>query len=205
MAEGLTRNLEGFVRFINVAAAWSGRFLDMAKMALAAQMPRQTVMRFFEILEDCLLVKKIPAFAKSSSRRLLQHPKFYFFDVGVLNGLLGNFHVSEDRLGWLFEHFIGNMLENEASARDEMIQLSTFRTEHGAEVDYILEINRTIIALEIKARRMISRPDLRGLKNFGEYYGKPHRTMVLYLGDYRQEIDGVEIWPWQKGIKAIFD
>jgi len=30
-------------------------------------------------------------------RRLIQHPKHYFFDVGVLNGALGNFRPSPDR------------------------------------------------------------------------------------------------------------
>ena len=65
-AEALTRNLEGFARFLHVAGAWSGTFLDLAKMAAAAQVPRQTTVRHFEILEDCLIAQRCEPFARST-------------------------------------------------------------------------------------------------------------------------------------------
>ena len=49
--------------------------------------------------------------------KLIQHPKFFFFDVGALNGLIGNFTVSSDRIGMLFEHFIFNQITEFASSR----------------------------------------------------------------------------------------
>ena len=109
-AEALTRNIEGFSRFLMVAASKSGEFLDFAKLGSQASISQKTSSRFFEILEDTLIVTRLQPFAKSETRRLIQHPKFYFFDVGVLNGLLGNFTVSEDRKGLLFEHFIVNQI-----------------------------------------------------------------------------------------------
>ncbi len=36
-AEALTRNLEGFSRFLNIAASWSGDFVDFSKMASLAE------------------------------------------------------------------------------------------------------------------------------------------------------------------------
>ena len=202
-AESLSRSLEGFARFLTAIADWAGAHLDLAKVAQAAQVPRQSAGRWFEVLEDTLLVLRSDSFAKSATRRLVQHPKFYFFDVGVLNGLLGNFTASPDRVGMLFEHLVYTQLVHSAAAFDETIKVSTFRTEHGAEVDFIVERGRDLFAIETKASRTVSAVDLRGLGRFADYAGRKHRPMVWYLGRERKRIEGVDILPWQQGLKAI--
>lgn len=203
-AENLARNLEGFARFLRVAAEWSGQFLDLAKVASSSQIPRQTAVRFFEVLEDCLIVRRAEPFGKSARRRLVQHPRFYFFDGGALNGLLGNFQVSADRLGRSFEHFLFNQLHDEAAARDRDILLTNYRTEHGAEVDFILERGSEVWAIEIKASKSVRTGDLGGLRSFREFYGKRHRAWILYLGTARKSLDGVELWPWKEGLRELF-
>ncbi len=202
-AEALTRSLEGFARFIQVTAEYSGKFLDVAKLATAAQAARQSVTRWLEVLEDTLLVRRISSFAKSATRRLVQHPKLFYFDVGVINGLLGNFGVSADRMGLLFEHLVAQQLFDGAAALDLSIRVSTFRTEHGAEVDFIVEHSGETWAVEIKASRSVSPADLRGLKSFADFYGKKHRSAVWYWGAHRRRIDGVDVLPWQEGLKDM--
>jgi len=202
-AEALTRNLEGFARFLSVCAEYAGRFLDLAKLAADAQIARQSAVRYFEVLEDCLIVQRLAPFAKSARRRLVQHPRYYFFDPGVLNGLLGNFKVSPDRIGNLFEHLIFTQIAHSALALDKQINLSSYRTEHGAEVDFIVTSNGETLAIESKASRNVGRSDLRGLDSFAEYYGKPHRSMVFYLGAERRKMGRVEVLPWQDGLREI--
>lgn len=202
-AEALTRNLEGFARFLSVCAGYAGRFLDLSKLAADAQIARQSAVRYFEVLEDCLIVQRLLPFAKSARRRLVQHPRYYFFDPGVLNGLLGNFKVSPDRIGNLFEHLVSSQIVHSASAIDKRINLSSYRTEHGAEVDFIVTSNGETFAIESKASRNVGKSDLRGLESFAEYYGKPHRAMLFYLGTHRRKIGLVEIFPWQEGLKEI--
>jgi len=202
-AEALTRNLEGFARFLSVCAEYAGRFLDLAKLATDAQIARQSAVRYFEVLEDCLIVQRLAPFAKSARRRLVQHPRYYFFDPGVLNGLLGNFKVSPDRIGNLFEHLIFTQIAHSALALDKRINISSYRTEHGAEVDFIVTSNGETLAIESKASRNVGRSDLRGLNSFAEYYGKPHRSMVFYLGAERRKMGRVEVLPWQEGLREI--
>ena len=203
-AENLARNLEGFARFLQHTAEWSGRFLDLTKLASASQVARQSVVRFFEVLEDCLLVRRLEPFGKSLTRRLIQHPRFYFFDVGVLNGLLGNFTVSGDRRGLLFEHLVVNQILHEAAAQDRDIRLSAYRTEHGAEVDVVLEIRGDVHAIEIKASKTVGAGDLRGLQSFRKYYGRKHRAWLLYAGETRKTVQGVDVRPWQTGLHELF-
>ncbi|MBI3183463.1 MAG: ATP-binding protein [Myxococcales bacterium] len=202
-AEALARAIEGFARFITAAAEWSGQFLDIAKLATVALAPRNSVSRWIEVLEDTLLVRRIGAFAKSATRRLVQHPKLFFFDVGVLNGLLNNFEVSADRIGALFEHLVCQQLFDGAAAVDEPIRVSTFRTEHGAEVDFIAELRRQIWAIELKASTSVSPADLSGLARFGDYLGGSHRSRVWYLGPDRRKVAGVDVLPWQQGLREL--
>ena len=182
-AESLSRNLEGFARMLGVVGTWAGRHLDLSKIAHAAQVPRQTAVRYFEILEDTLIVHRAEPLTRSLSRRLVRHPKFYFFDVGVRNGLLGAFEASPDRVGTLFEHLVFTQILASAAARDVDVRVSSFRTEHGAEVDFIVDTGREVTALEIKASHHVAPADLRGLRQFAAAYGAGHRPLVLYLGN----------------------
>ena len=202
-AEALTRNIEGFSRFLFVVAAEAGKFLDIAKLAQEAGIPRQTAVRFFEVLEDTLVVRRCDSFRKSLRKRLVQSPRFFFFDTGVLNGLLNNFSVSGDRIGTLFEHLIFNQLCDSATAKDQSIRISSYRTEHGAEVDFIVELDEKVIALEVKASLNVGRSDLTGLKNFAAFFGKKHEAVVAYLGTSSRVIEGVRVEPWQKFFKDI--
>lgn len=82
-AEALTKNLEGFTRFLFKIAADSSKYLDLTKISKMVAVPRQTTQRYFEILEDTLLAYRLEAFAKSEKRRLIQHPRFFiFYPVG---------------------------------------------------------------------------------------------------------------------------
>ena len=203
-AENLARNLEGFTRFLHVAAEGSGRFLDLAKLSSAAQIPRQSAVRFFEVLEDCLLVHRIDSFGGGLTRKLVKHPRYYFFDTGVLNGLLGSFEASADRIGSLFENLVVMQIRHTAEALDLPVRLTTYRTEHGAEVDVVVECGREIWAIEIKSARSLPSPDLRGFTSFSETLGKPHQAAIFYNGDQHRRIRNVNVWPWQEGISKMF-
>lgn len=202
-AEALSKDLEGFSRFLFLAAQASGQFLDLTKLSSEAQVARTSAIRYFEILEDTLIVNRCPSFSKIPRKRLVKHPKFYFFDTGVLNALLGNFEASNDRKGFLFEHLFFNQLLSSAKAQDMEIQISTYRTEHGAEVDFIVEFKKETWAIELKASHQVGPSDFRGLQNFSEFYRKSHRQAIAYLGEVKKKSDGVLVYPWQDLLKEM--
>ncbi|MBI2345584.1 MAG: ATP-binding protein [Deltaproteobacteria bacterium] len=202
-AEALTRNIEGFSRFLFVAAACSGQFLDLTKLASEGQIARQSAMRYFEILEDTLIVNRCEAFAHTVRQRLIRHPKYYFFDTGVLNALLGNFGVSADRKGLLFEHLFFNQLIAGVAAADIDCRISTYRTQHGVEVDFIFEHSNRTWAIECKASTNVGPADLRGLRHFAADYRRPLRTIVAYLGTVEKQIEDVAILPWQTALREM--
>lgn len=197
-AEALTRNVEGFARFLRAAAAGSGQFIDQSRLAREASVTRATLQRYYEILEDTLLAYRIDAFAKSERRRLIQHPRYFLFDVGVYNALVGNFQASGDRIGRLFEHFLVSQIFATAHAFDVDVRVSSYRTEHGAEVDLILEACGETWAIEAKASRSLGPSDLTGLRSFAEFFGKPHRRLIAYFGPHPRTLGDVEALPYRK-------
>jgi predicted AAA+ superfamily ATPase len=205
-AEALTKQIEGFARFLLVAASKSGEFLDFAKIGTLAAINQKTSSRFFEILEDTLLVHRLDAYATNETRRLVRHPKFYFFDNGVLNGLLKNFTLSEDRKGFLFEHFIVNQIITSNLIAGEPARLSTYRTEAGSEVDLIIERDDDVLAVEIKSAARVSPGDFSGLRSFSEWQGKKRtRQILLYTGQNAYCEGTVEVLPWKKALEEIAD
>jgi predicted AAA+ superfamily ATPase len=205
-AEALTKQIEGFARFLLVAASKSGEFLDFAKVGTLAAINQKTSARFFEILEDTLIVSRLDAYATNETRRLVKHPKFYFFDNGVLNGLLKNFTLSEDRKGFLFEHFIVNQIITSNLASGEPARLSTYRTEAGSEVDLIIEKDGEALAVEIKSAPRVSSSDCSGLRSFTAGQGKKKtREILLYAGSQAYREGSTEVLPWRKALGEISD
>lgn len=202
-AEALTRNLEGFSRFFDVVVAQSGSFIDFTKLASLAAIERMSARRYFDVLVDTLVLNPVDPFTKSRGRRLVQHPRHFLFDVGVLNGALRNFEPSADRSGALLEHLTLQLLLSEAKSRDVDIRVSTYRTEAGAEVDFIVEHGADVVAVEVKASRRIGPSDLRGLTSFARFIGKPHGAIVLYLGDRELHFDAVRALPFEQGVRYL--
>ena len=202
-SEALTRNLEGFARFLKIAGASSGHFTDMTRLASEAGINRVTAGRFFEILEDTLIFNTCEPFAKSERKRLVQHPKRYAFDCGILNALLSNFQPSADRKGPLFENLIFNQIRIAAAARDLECRISTYRTENHAEIDFIVELEGKVFAIEAKASANLGASDLRGFQSFRNFYAKPHTPMIFYTGVHSQRIHEVDAFPWQEGLKEM--
>ena len=92
-------------------------------------------------------------------------------------------------------------LRRNSLASDREIRISSCRTEHGAEVDFIVETGKATWAVEVKASRSIGKHDLRGLKRFREFHGKGCGAVLLHLGTVEKAVDGIEVLPWQIGLE----
>jgi Predicted ATPase (AAA+ superfamily) len=193
-AEALSRNLEGFSRFLNVAAACSGQSLDFSKLSQRARLSRTGTVRYFEALDDTLLVYRLAPFPEAKDADMVKHPRYYFFDPGVLNGLLGAFTASLDRVGALFEHLVVSQLWATASAYDRDLALHTFRTRGGLEVDFIARFHHTLWAIEAKATARVTDRDAAPLIAAKAYLPKNARpVIVIPSGPPRRLACGVEV------------
>ena len=85
--EGFARNLAAFARFLEAASFSQGSVLNMAAVARESAVNAKVAEDYFSILEDLLIAVRLPVFAKRAKRRVVAHPKFYFFDAGVFQAI----------------------------------------------------------------------------------------------------------------------
>ena len=137
---------------------------------------------------------RLDPFPEAKNADLVKHPRFYFFDPGVLNGVLGGFVASADRVGALFEHLVASQLHATAAAKDQDLTLHTFRTRGGLEVDFIVRFGQTLWAIEAKAIDHPSDRDAASLLSAKAYLPKGIRlAIVVPQGQRRKLAKGVEV------------
>ncbi|MDM7918277.1 MAG: ATP-binding protein, partial [Methanosarcina sp.] len=170
-AEGIVREIGPFAQFLDIAAANDGEIVNFSNIARVCSLSSKTVQQYYQILEDTFLAFKLSAWNKSERRRLVSHPRYYFFDTGVTNALA---HTLSEQLnpqirGRRFEQFVICQLMSYIHYNRLDIQLYYWRTNHGAEVDLLLCKGLHIIcAIEIKSSKNIAGENLSGLKSFIE-------------------------------------
>ena len=184
--------IQGFARFLMTLAAASGRILDLSKLANQAKVSRTSCVRYVEILEDTLIAQRVTSFHQAESADTVRHSKLYFFDVGVLNGLLNNFSIEGERKGLLFEHAVYAQLRNSAMAHDVPIEIQYFRTRHGVEVDFIVTLRGRVWAIEAKSGE-VAPHDLNGVIAFRQYFPEVYQCVVVNLTGPKRVRDGVII------------
>ncbi len=201
-AEGLTRNIPAFSRFLEVAALCNGQILNYTKIANDAQVARTTVQEYFSILKDTLLAFELPAWGKSAKRKATVTSKLYFFDVGVARFLQGRRHLTDvsPELGEAFESYIFHELRTYLDYRGGG-DLRYWRSTSGFEVDFILD---EAVAVEVKGAHHVSPRDLRGLRALREE-GKMRRYLLVCREETPLMMDGVEVLPWQEFLSLLWD
>lgn len=198
-AEALVRNLGGFARFLDVAAAQCGELLNAAAVGREAALASRTVHEYFQILEDTLLGFRLEAWRRSVRKRLVTHPRFYLFDTGVTNALNRRLTSAPDPVtrGRLFEQWLVLECRRLLDYARSEAQIFFWRTNHGAEVDLLLEKHgRILAAAEVKSGARVSGADLEGLRSFAEEYPEVPRFVVT-PGAEPQRLQGVLVTHWR--------
>lgn len=201
--EGLTRNLENFARFLESASFSQGGPLNMSAVARDCGVKHKLVTSYFEILDDLLIAYQLPPFTRHSKRRLVAHPKFYFFDTGIFRIIRpqGPLDISEMIDGPALETLF---LQNLRAINDYFelaYKLYYWRTSDGLEVDFIAYGQNGMHAFEIKRSNKWSESDLSGLKVLRNDYPMA-QCYLIYLGNKVEYFRDIKILPLQQ---ALFD
>lgn len=202
-AEALVRDIGGHARLLDHVAIASGNVLNLHSLCKHAEVPYETARRYLEVLEDTLLVHRIPAWSGSARQTLISHPRLYLFDLGVRNALLHRplDRVLPDDRGLLLEHLVANELLRVCRAHG--VEVFHYRTRHGTEVDFVLRLGDEIWAIEVKAARDLASADLRGVHAFAAAEPGCKRKLVLFGGRHAQKRDGVEAIPVQDFLTTL--
>ena len=195
-AEALTRNVPAFSRFLKIASLSNGELINYQNIASECGVSAPTVKEYFQILEDTLVGKQLPAFRKRAKRRLIGAPKFYFFDIGIVAYLThrGKVEQSSELFGRALEHFIFMEISAHSSYSELNYPIAYWKTASGFEVDFVLGDHQ--LAVEVKAASMVVNRHLKGIRAFKEEHVASHYIVVSMDPNPRKTADGIDILPW---------
>jgi len=200
VAEGATRNIPAFSRFLKVAALCNATIVNFTNVANDAQVKRTTVYEYFEILKDTLILYELSAWRKTRKRKPLASSKYFFFDVGVVSTLQGRtFRPGTPEFGEALETYLMHEL---TSFSDYVSQesLSYWRSTTGFEVDFIVGDHT---AVEVKAKENVSAQDLKSLRALAEEK-QVKRYLCVSLEPRARKIDGVTVLPVHEFLNALW-
>jgi predicted AAA+ superfamily ATPase len=208
--ERLVRRLEPFQRFLNLAAQMNGKQINFSACAREIRLSDFTIREYFNILLDTYLMFELPAWTRSVKKQLTKVSRFYFFDCGVLNAILGEQSLlvapGNRRYGALFETFIIGEFFRQNDYLKTRRKLYWWHTSTNEEVDLIIDkgLSKGLAAVEIKSADTVDEKDLKSLNLFktefpdAQLYCICRSSMAYNIGD-------VTILPWTTAIKEILE
>lgn len=174
------------------AAGQTAQILNATRIAEASGIDDKTARDYLRLLEAVFLLRILPTWDRTLTKRTNARPKVHVLDTGVSSRLL---RLTPEKLarrepaaltefGHALETFVVGELLKEAAWTDDIIGHGHWRTRDGAEVDLVLEADDgSVIAFEIKAAARVSGDDFAGLRKLRDTLGTSFTAGVaLYAG-----------------------
>jgi predicted AAA+ superfamily ATPase len=180
-------------------AARTGLVLNMQEIATAAHVQVSTVAGWLDVLERCLVVRRLPVWSSNLHKRLTKTPKLYLLDTGLAARLQGWSELSpllvSPMAGPLFETLVFGEMVRAIDHAALPVQVHMWRTREGEEVDFVLTAGDAALVIDAKLGVAgVSASTLpRGLR---EELPQVDRLILVTLGGERRWLSrGCEVVP----------
>ncbi len=176
------------------AALASGQLLNYSSIASALGVNRSTVERWLVLLEQMFILRRVRAWHRNESRRLIKTPKLHFLDSGLLCALrnlsVEDIRTDRNRLGDVLESFVYSELLKMISLMSGTIRISHYRDKAQNEIDFVLEQAGKLVGIEVKSTASLKPAHFNGLRQLREATGSAFVSgIILHDGDRIQRFD----------------
>jgi len=190
-------DLIAFRTLAQLAALRTGQVLVISTLARDAKLNAVTAGRYLDLLETSFLIHRLPPFLKNRSSRLIKSPKLYFTDSGLAAYMAGMTALEPGRddllRGALFETYIAQNLAALLDAHLPDAHMAYWHEQGRHEVDFVIESNRNVLAIEVKASTRWTENDLSGLRTFMERTPDCIAAILAYNGTDAVQL-GERLW-----------
>ena len=200
-AEGQTRNLAAFARFLDVVGLSHGQMLNFERVANESQVSVSTVRNYYEILKDSFLIHEVRSFTETRIRKAYNTSKYFLFDVGVARQIQGRSGLATrtPEYGEAFESFILQELVVYCDIHG-IDPPKYWRSRSNFEVDFVFDG----IAVEVKASSNVRSHDFRGLRALREEGLLSHYLLVTKVERARIVDDEIVVLPWRMFLDMLW-
>ena len=199
---GNVSDVEGFGRFLALAAALSAQEINRSQFGREIGIAPATAEKWFGVLRSTFQWRELPPWKGNAIKRLSGKAKGIFADTGIQSYLLRisspEALLASPQRGAIFETFIAGELRRQLYRFAGGVGHYHWRTNGGAEVDNLLEWNGRLHPFEAKCKDHLDAYDLRGMCALRETYGDAVGDgAILYAGRdlYRLDAHTLAI-PW---------
>lgn len=206
--EALTRNIGNFGRFLEIAARQNAQITNASNISRDSQVSRQTVQGYFDILVDTLLGFWLWPWKLKRATKQVAHPKFYFFDSGVVRALSGRlpYPPTNEESGSLFETFIIGEIKAYLSYSKKDYEVFFWCSHDKVEVDVLCETAKGYVAIELKSGERWDTRFNRGLMRIMEELGlSKTRSIGVYTGERAMHFGKIEVMPAMKFLRLLWN
>lgn len=167
---------------LRALALQTGSEVSSTELSRLTGADRGTIDKYLRILEEAFIIFRLRGFSRNVRTELRKAKKYYFWDNGIRNALIGNFNPLSARTdtGALWENYIiSERMKLLRTNRDDVFTWF-WRTTQQQEIDLLEERQGRFSTIEIKYN-----PKQKGLisKTFTENYDVS-QTFVVNSGNY---------------------
>ncbi len=165
-------------RLFYLGCEYSGQILSYTKMLgqLHDAGNTTTLSNYLDLLSGSGMLTEIKKFAGEQVRKRSSSPKLQVLNTGLMSAVSSydfqSAQLDRDYWGRLVESAVGAHLVNSSSNN---VQIFYWR-DRGKEVDFIIQSNREIIAVEVKSGK--KETHLRGMKSFAQLF-QPKKAILV--------------------------
>lgn len=182
-----------FLRLIRLLAANTSQILNMSRFATDIGVDVKTIKKWISVLEASYIIFLLPPYYRNYGKRIVKSPKIYFYDTGLVSYLTGirtkELFSNGPMAGSIFEnHIIAEVLKQEVHQKSNT-ELFYLRTNHGEEIDLIVDHKQYKELIEIKHSETFTPKMVKSVELFFEPGDKGY---LLYQGKkqkYTSEIN----------------
>ena len=172
---------------IEVACQHTAQLLNINTLSKTFKTNHTTISNYLGVLEKLFLIKILPAW--HSHKKSVKASKLHITDSGFASALLqlntNNLSQDGNLYGRVFESFILQELQRQASASQKGYRFFHYRENDRFEVDIVIAQGRQkLVGLEMKTSATLNDHDFRGLKRLEQVAGKQFICgAILYQGN----------------------
>lgn len=173
--------IDAFGNLIRLLAGQIGNMINLNELSSTLGVSVQTVKNYLAYAEKTFVVKRVTPYFRNIRKEISKSPVPYFNDLGLRNFSAGQFgrYTMYPEMGFLFQNLVHRLLLERI--KDDGSTLHFWRTKDGAEVDFIIDIGREAIPVEVKCREMNEKSIARPLRGFISKYN-PKEAWVVNMG-----------------------
>lgn len=191
-------NLVDFRRLMRATCLRLGNLINQTELGRDTGLPQPTVHRYLNLLETSFQLVRLSPYSVNRTRRLIKAPKAYWGDTGLAFFLGGGSEPEGSHL----ENLVLTDLVAWRDAQVVQPEVLYWRTAAGHEVDFVVEKEGELLAIEVKATARPTHGDVEHLRTFiDEYGGRVRGGLLLHGGtDTFKVTDKVLATPWWRVI-----